>query len=325
MRLKRALLVLVAPGLASLGGCELIAGVRDITDTDAGADNDASAANEDVRGDAAPGTVGDGTVFERDAVANMDGVGADRGQEEAGEADTAEGDEEDAQPEAAKRDAALDGTSADAGFSYVLIDDMEANTGEISAPGGGNGYWFTYGDLTDGGVEIPATMASFTDSMVSPPRVVPASFVSFSGPMSNYAAQVHGMGFASYAGMGFNFRSSQAGYNASSYVGFVFWGRMTGTGSGAVTFVVPDANTLPAGGVCTTCDDYFFTDITLTSSWQQFTVYYSDLAQQGFGVPQESALDAASVYKVLFQVSTKAPPGEAFDIWIDDIYFIIAL
>ncbi len=332
--LRRALLVLVVPAFASLGGCELIAGVRDITETDAEGDDDAlppfaDAADARAEADATvEPTVeagGPDAIGSQDVNAEADGTVADAPRQEAGEAAALEATSDvDAEAEAGKLDAA-DGTVADAGVTYVLIDDMEGNTGQISAPVGGNGAWFTYSDQTDGGVEIPASSSTsaFPDSMVSPPRTVPSIFASLSGPTSTYAAEVHGMGFASFVGMGFNFKSSLAAYDASSYLGFVFWGRIGGDSSAStVRFFVPDANTLSAGMVCATCDDYFYADLTLTSTWKQFTVYYSDLAQQGFGVPQETSLDAAHLYKVLFQASTKAPPGEPFDIWIDDVYFI---
>jgi len=217
-----------------------------------------------------------------------------------------------------------DAPSGDAGVTYVLIDDMEGNTGEISAPKGGNGYWFTFGDGTAAGVETPPSTASpFPDSAISPPRAVSAPFAALSGASSTYGAEVSGSGFAMFAGMGFNFKNPRATYDASAYIGFVFWGRTGGTTTdGTVRFLVPDAHTDPAGGICTMCNDFFGENLVFTASWTQYTVMYSDLSQAGFGVPTETTLDAASVYAVQFQVSTKAPAGEAFNIWVDDIYFI---
>jgi hypothetical protein len=337
MRWRRALLALAVPAFASLGGCELIAGVRDITETD-DAGTDARRSDLDVfiipmdargsTGDApasdvvtADVVVSDGTVAEAAVGAE---AGVEAGPPEAGvDAPSDTGTKQEAAADAP----AADAPSGDAGVTYVLIDNMEGNTGEISAPKGGTGYWFTYNDMTVGGTETPATTASpFPDSMLSPVRTVPAPFSTLPGgsSTSTYAAEVSGSGFADYAGMGFNFKNpTTATYDASAYVGFVFWGRTGGTTTdGVVRILVPDANTDPRGMVCTTCYEYLGADLSFTATWQQFTVMYTDLAQQNPGVPVETTLDAAAVYGVQFQVSTKAPPDEAFDILVDDIYFI---
>jgi hypothetical protein len=338
MTLRRALLVLAVPAFASLGGCELIVGVRDINANDGGgdADDDSVTVPGVDSGDApvslndGPGTSQDGTQPDsglgRDAIANTDATGEDAptGAEPGAEASmTADAQQSDA----GKQDAPSEGSATEASApAFELIDDMEANSGQVALTNGRNGFWFTYGDGTDGGVETPGSGLPFTDSMNSPPRVVPASFVSFTGAESNYAAQTSGSGFAMFAGMGVNFKNPRVAYNASAYSGFVFWGRIGGDSSvSVVRFLVPDANTDPAGGICTPaskCSDYLGTDITLSTSWQQFTVLYTDLAQVGFGSPVETNLDAMAVYGVEFQVSTKAPAGEPFDIWIDDLYFI---
>jgi hypothetical protein len=129
--------------------------------------------------------------------------------------------------------------------------------------------------------------------------------------------------------MGFNLNDpsggSRASYDASAYKGFVFWGRV-GTSSAVtqVRFNVPDTNTDPEGGVCTPaakCSDYLGKNLTFTTTWTEYTVYYTDLMQQGFGSPLETTLAAASIYGCQFQVSTMTT-GAAFDVWIDDIYFI---
>jgi hypothetical protein len=125
--------------------------------------------------------------------------------------------------------------------------------------------------------------------------------------------------------MGFNFKNPPpaATYDGSAYSGFVFWGKIgASTTDGVVRILVPDANTDSSGTVCTTCSDYLGKNLTFTTSWQEFTVLYTDLSQVGFGVPKETTLDASHLYGVQFQVSTKAPAGEAFDVWVDDLYFI---
>jgi len=347
MRWRRALFALVVPAFASLGGCELIAGLRDITETD-DAGSDAHRSDFDGftisrdgpgTGDAPAPDVGTADGVASDGAVAEAAVGAEAGAEAGPEAGPPEagvdapsdtGTKQEAAADAPPADApaadapAADAPSGDAGVTYVLIDDMEGNTGEISAPKGGNGYWFTFGDGTAAGVETPPSTASpFPDSAISPPRAVSAPFAALSGASSTYGAEVSGSGFAMFAGMGFNFKNPRATYDASAYIGFVFWGRTGGTTTdGTVRFLVPDAHTDPAGGICTMCNDFFGENLVFTASWTQYTVMYSDLSQAGFGVPTETTLDAASVYAVQFQVSTKAPAGEAFNIWVDDIYFI---
>jgi hypothetical protein len=337
MTLRRALLVLVVPAFACLGGCELIAGVRDINEPDGGADADDDGGIPGIdSGDApvgasdGPGTRQDASLTDsgvgRDAIANADATGDDAVARMDGTVGDEPGAEASPPVDAGKRDAPSDTSTPDAsGSPYVLIDDMEGNTGEISAPGSGTGYWFTYGDGTDGGVETPGSSVSpFPDSMITGGRTVPAPFSAISGATSDYAAQVSGSGFAGYAGMGFNFKSiTTQTYDASAYIGFVFWGRIGSTTTdGVVRILVPDLNTDPRGSVCTVCYEYLGENLTFTTSWQQFTVLYTDLAQQTPGVPAETTLDAAKLFGVQFQVSTKAPAGEAFDVWVDDLYFI---
>jgi hypothetical protein len=115
------------------------------------------------------------------------------------------------QSDAGKQDAPSESSATEASApAFELIDDMEANSGQVALTNGRNGFWFTYGDGTDGGVETPGSGLPFTDSMNSPPRAVPASFVSFTGAESNYAAQTSGSGFAMFAGMGVNFKNPPA-------------------------------------------------------------------------------------------------------------------
>jgi hypothetical protein len=325
---------LVVPASLALAGCQVIAGVRDITASDGGSPLDGPGHGIDS-GDAsgAPDTAGPPVDAMRSDVSNGDGSTLPDGTStaetgtDAARSDTGV----DAGTDAPRMDAPTtdsgsprDSGSGDAGVSYVLIDDMEGNTGEISLTGG-NGYWFTYGDGTTGASESPTAGGAFTDTAISPARSISAPFAALSGATSTYGAALSGMGFSAYAGMGFNFENPPpvATYDATAYSGFVFWGRIGGTTTdGTVRFLVPDANTDSSGSICTTCSDYLGKNLTFTTSWQMFTVLYSDLSQIGFGLPKETTLNAAKLFGVQLQVTTKAPAGEAFDVWIDDLYFI---
>ena len=204
-----------------------------------------------------------------------------------------------------------------------LIDDIDSEftPGYILPRSGRMGSWFTYDDGTSGGV-VPA--------QASPPSTVVSAITGWDGNTNNLAAHATGSGLASYAGIGFTLNVSSGGsstYDGTPYQGFSFWGRIGGTsGSTAVRFSVPDPNTVAQGGVCTDdaggtagCSDYFGKAFTFTPTWQQFVVYYDQLGQQGFGTPKGlPGVDAAHMYSCEFQPVA----GAAFDVWIDDVYFI---
>jgi hypothetical protein len=323
----------------ALAGCQLIAGVRDITASEGGVPDsgvDVFVSGTDS-GDAThpPDTGAPGDGGREDVISGNEGGGhADGGAPdvtvlpEAGTDATHPETGVDAGIDAPKADTGgpKDSGSGDTGSSvtYVLIDDMEGNTGQITLMGG-NGYWFTYGDGTTGATESPTAGGAFTDTSISPARSVSAPFAALSGATSTYGAAFSGMGFNAYAGMGFNFKNPPpvATFDGTAYSGFVFWGRIgSGTTDGTVRFLVPDANTDPSGGICTSCSDYLGENLTFTTSWQMFTVKYTDLSQIGFGLPKETSLEASKLFGVQLQVTTKAPAGEAFDVWIDDLYFI---
>ncbi len=215
-------------------------------------------------------------------------------------------------PRDAAPDAAADAAEA-GGDTYVLIDDMQSDNNKIVL---GTGLWYAYDDGTTAGAE------TFHESTIGPARTVPAAFTSFTGATSTLAAELHGSGFASYAGMAFTFENPKAAFNASAYDGVVFWARV-GSSSDATTFafLVPDVNTDPQGSVCTKCYDYLGKIVTVTTSWQEFKVPFTSLRQSGFGVPAESTLAKTAIYGLSFQVITSSPSGQAFDLWVDDIYF----
>jgi hypothetical protein len=281
---------LAAPVLAALpAGCQLVANLRDIEAVDAGA----------------------GTGNRAEATTDT-GI----------ESSTSDG-----MPEAGVPDGPYGSSELE------LIDNMEGRTGSIADVGGRNGPWFTYNDETPTGQQTPKAGSVFSPSANDPPRLIPESL---GGGESHYAAQTNGGGFTTWgAGMGFNFLTdASTAYDASAYLGFVFWGRIGGqtgeedAGVSGIRLNVPDMNTDPRGGVCTeagmTCNDFFGKELIFTTEWQEFEVLYADLGQSGFGTP-EPALDAAHVYACQFLISTDANngnSGQAFDLWIDDIYFI---
>jgi hypothetical protein len=99
----------------------------------------------------------------------------------------------------------------------------------------------------------------------------------------------------------------------------------------------PDIDTLPNGGRCgqtdaaaSQCYDHFEQQETFTTEWQRYTVYFSELHQDGapfaWGYsPQSGAFDATKVYQMLLSIpspSTAGAAGFTADVWIDDVYLI---
>ncbi len=212
-----------------------------------------------------------------------------------------------------------DAQPTDGGIAIEMIDDMEANTGLVLAVKGRSGAWFTYNDGTPSASQSPAAGGKFLPSMIAPARGA-----------SNYASRTDGSGFTTWgAGMGFNVNDPPSGqnqgvrstYDASAYAGFVFWARVeTGT-TAAVRFNVPNKDTDPAGGVCSpqsACSDYFGKNLILTETWTEYVIAYKDLQQLGWGQPV-SSFDPKTLYGCQFAVGANT----TFDVWIDDIAFLL--
>jgi hypothetical protein len=195
-----------------------------------------------------------------------------------------------------------------------MIDDMEHGDGSILSSCGRHGYWYTYNDATAGASQVPAAGAPFI------PAAIPGGRAG-----SAHAAHSTGSGFTAWgAGLAFDLASAggtaaKDAYDAGAYHAITFWAK-SGTGSSAaVRLNIASRGTDPAGGVCTPaskCNDHFGASVTLSSTWEQHTVSFSDLHQLGWGTPA-GAFDPTRLYAVQFQTAA----GQPFDVWIDDIAF----
>ena len=354
VRLKR---IFVACCLVAATGCELVAGIKDLSysaspdegGTPSGDDatTDAAPQNE---GDAAPEVSDDHTVQGQDAaeagtgVDAMDAQSSDAPLESQAEATIGE-----TGAEAATMDAAMDG---DAGADSAVIDAADGEAGAVSyavpIPGPDGGPL----RATDGGVlmgeliddidtEITpgwilghsgriGTWFTYDDGtdggIVPPPNSSPAACVNtiagWDGNPSNMAANASGSGVSSYAGIGFDlnaYNGVSSTYDATAYQGFVFWGRIGGTsGTTRVTFAVPDRNTYAgAGGLCTGSTCGDYFEKSFTFT-SSWQQFVVYYNQLGQMVSTEPAVDYAHMYKCQFQLLA----GASFDIWVDDVYFI---
>jgi hypothetical protein len=207
-------------------------------------------------------------------------------------------------------DAGADGPVTDAGgLVLVLIDDQLGTNGVGWLDGKGlKGTWYSYADSTSsiapdvadaGPASIIGTLAR--DGGVSPNAVHVTGKV--------------GASTSSNAGMGFNLNNGSP-YVASAYTGFVFWGRTGGdAGTTTVRFQVTSTNTASLPFT-------YGENLTFSPNWTQFVVHYSDLTPPVWylgdaGTP--TFTDSAALIACQFQLGENI----AFDVWVDDVYFLV--
>jgi hypothetical protein len=107
--------------------------------------------------------------------------------------------------------------------------------------------------------------------------------------------------------------------NASAYDSVTFWARAESPL--AITLVLPDINTDPAGKICTTCDHHWYKGgIQVGTSWQRFTVAFADLVLEPGTVPTPTKFAPESVVSVQFRFAS----GQTYDIYFDDVAFLKA-
>ncbi len=181
-----------------------------------------------------------------------------------------------------------------------LIEDFEDGDTRIIEHQGRNGLWYDIGDGT--GTQTRGVVTG--------------------GPSgSNYAIHYYGSGFTDWgSGVGFNFIDPSGGpmqpYDASQMQGIKFWARIEPGSNSAIRIALPNSQTHPDGGQCSTCWDHFGIDLTLTTTWQQYTVPFSSLTQQGWGSQYET-FDITTLYNMEFRHNQNV----TYDVWIDNIEF----
>ncbi len=184
-----------------------------------------------------------------------------------------------------------------------LIDDLEDGDLQIIETEGRRGSWLEFDDGT----------GEHSGALVESPG----------RDGTGLALHISGSDFTSWGG-GVALRLNEqdgtlSAYDASRYTGITFWARM-GEESGSRFFVmVPDRNTQPEGGVCSSCYDHFHAQLSITSEWRQYTLSWNELQQQGFG-DEETNINRSQLYAIQFQWDD----GQTFDLWLDDVAFTTA-
>jgi hypothetical protein len=184
-----------------------------------------------------------------------------------------------------------------------MIDNFEDGDGALIPNGGRQGYWYAFNDMTEGATQTPPT------DMVLPED----------GGAGGTAMALHttGTGFAEWgAGIGIDLNGLdgiKGIYDASGFTGIV----VTAKGNGQIRASVQLEATIPPieGGTCALDCDPHGKVLLLSDEWQQFTLTFDELNQEGWGTP--AAWDASKVVGVQFKVGKDVD----FDFWIDEIGF----
>jgi hypothetical protein len=187
-----------------------------------------------------------------------------------------------------------------------VIDDFEDRNMVVGAVGGRIGNWYPYGDGTGTFVATEVT-----------------TIIGQRGPTSLVGLHTAGSGFTSWgSGMGVDInnaggsQSTKLPYDASAYTGISFWARSEV--GGTVTLVLPDENTDPSGPTCVVCDHHFLKVVSLTTTWQRYTVLFDELVLEPGGDPVPEAFASGGIVSVQFRFNA----GATYDLWVDDISFV---
>ncbi|MGK3960158.1 hypothetical protein WMF38_44805 [Sorangium sp. So ce118] len=193
-----------------------------------------------------------------------------------------------------------------------MIDDMEDGDLEIP-PGDGAapraGGWFKDNDLSADATQEPANEADLMTTL-DPPRGDSRVAVHTS---ADDRFTVWGAGVAV-------FLNSGEYYDASGYRGITFWARAEERSATRLKVMFVDRQTRHTGGICDAeeagCGDHFHKHVVLANDWKRFKIPVECLGQEGFGARYDApALD--QLWGFYFSVG----PGQAFDIWVDDVAF----
>jgi hypothetical protein len=191
-----------------------------------------------------------------------------------------------------------------------LIDDFEDENTQMTAIAGRDGYWWTKQDGKG--------------STIGPDPFIPSEGGADGSGLALRAIGKTAVGEPSVAwgaGFGVNMLSRQDGvYDASKYVGISFKAKVGKESTRQVRFAIGDVNTHPNAGVCKVCWNHFSKDLTVTNQWKEYRVLFSEVQQPaGWGDPRPASLTSSKLVAIDWSISG----GQAYDLWIDDIQFLV--
>jgi Carbohydrate binding domain (family 11) len=183
-----------------------------------------------------------------------------------------------------------------------LLDDFEDGDNQLPKIADRGGYWFSSHDPN--GSVIDPTPLKIADTGAGSEKSLHV-FGRTSTDPSAWGALVGG----NFVEQGF--------YDASKYAGITFKAKVAGNSTKSVRFNVGDVNTHPDGGVCKSCWNHFGKDLELTNEWKDYKVSFAELAQiPGWG-DRYPTLTTSKVIAFYWAIG----PGQAFDLWVDDVRF----
>jgi hypothetical protein len=168
--------------------------------------------------------------------------------------------------------------------------------------------WFTYSDNKE------AMAAGKGTSTITPIEMMDFVCVQDADPARSYVFNAKGGPFNLWgAGMGFNMQimgtMPPGNVNLTAYKGVKFWAKVNSATTGSVRLKLKDVQTTPTadGGTCTgtggACNNNFgFVLSTISTTWAQFTVPFTDMKQESWSSEMFPAPQVDKVIGFQFQV-----------------------
>ena len=188
--------------------------------------------------------------------------------------------------------AGASGASACPGAAAYMISDLEQQSQWV--------YWSTSHDATAGGMQTPA--GAFTAEQL---------------PDQHYAVHTSGTGFTTWgAGVALNTAGAKKCMDFSKFTGVKF--RAKGPANLVVAAQIPGVVPTTSGGTCLdNCYDSHKTTIAVGADFAEYTLYWNQFVQAGWGRPAVFQGSAVTLFD--FEVG----PGDMpFNFWIDEVAFI---
>jgi hypothetical protein len=183
---------------------------------------------------------------------------------------------------------------------YVFNDDASQQTGTTQWPTPGPGCTYPYGAGAASTYGIHTYGYCETTAQIGLPYGA-AVAVDLNNPGSTTATKL--------------------AYNASGrgYTGLRFWARREySTSASTVYILISDVNTDPLGGKCTTnCYNDYRTYVTLSTSWQEYTIYWNQLTPS-WSEAGKPAFAANAIYTIQWRFY----PGDDFNLYVDNVEFV---
>jgi hypothetical protein len=188
-----------------------------------------------------------------------------------------------------------------------LIADLEDGGGQIAQLDGRGGYWWSAQDDKGSRIENKEDLKPVEGGV--------------NGSLGMHA---HGSTASEQDAWGINFGATfMSGrgdaYDASKYVGISFKAKVGEDSTKKVRFKVGDVNTHADAGQCKACWNHFGKDLSLTTDWKEYQIFFAELAQApGWGDPRPESIAVDKLVNIDWSIGGGGP----FDIWVDDIHFL---